>query len=703
MLDFNLSDHHRVRLTRQNETAECGLASLTMVANYHGLNIDLATMRRRFPPSLRGTTLRALMISADDLGMIPRAVKLPLDRISNLHLPAILHWDMNHYVVLEQTKRDRAYIHNPDGRSKWLTQEEISNHFTGVALELRPSEDFETGDFRQRLKLFQLWKKMVGAKRAIIQIFALSILMQIFAVISPYYMQIAIDNAIPSLDLDLMTVLALGFGLFILIGSGVSALRSMALLSVGTNLGFSLSSNIARRLFRLPIDWFEKRHTGDILSRFQSVAPIQNLLTQGGVAAIVDGLMVIFTLTMMLFYDLILTSISILSFLFYVAVRIICFSFEKEAKEAAIVAGGKEQTTLIETLRGMTTLRLHGQETFRHVLWQNRLSEAIGANVRGAKIGIVQSSINSVIFGIENIISIWLSVKFVISGNGFSIGMIFAFMAYKMQFSQKASSLIDQIISIKMLRLHLDRISDIALSPEDRSFSKLDISSLGLIGKIELKNVSYRYSPTDNIVIDNVNIIINEGEHVAITGPSGEGKSTLIKIIVGLIEPTSGDVFIDNVPISKFGYRNYHKQISAVLQSDNLFEWSLAENIASFDSDIDMDRVILSALSASIHGDIEKMPMKYDTLVGEMGSSLSGGQKQRVLLARALYRRPRVLVMDEGTAHLDMGHEYAINAEIAKMGITRIIVAHRRETVETADRVLVMANGGIFERNKEIA
>lgn len=693
MLDLGFLTRSRVRLVRQTEIAECGLASLTMVANFHGLDVDLGTMRRRFAPSLRGAALKTLIGLADRIGLTPRAVKLPLESLPGLHVPAVLHWDMNHYVVLERVKGDRALIHNPDGRSAWMPMAEVSDHFTGVALELRPSNDFQTVSQRERLKLSQLWQRMTGIKRALLQVLVLTLVLQAFVLASPYYMQLAIDQALPALDHDLLTVLALGFALFTVINAGATLLRSFVLLVAGTSISYGLAANIARRLFRLPIDWFEKRHTGDILSRFQSIGPIQNLLTQGAVGALVDGALAILTLALMLWYSTQLALVAIIAFALYAVVRLVSFSFEREAQEASIITHGKEQSTLIETLRGITTLRLFGRETLRHALWQTKLTDAINADVRFARIHIWQATANTLIFGLENIITIWIAIGYVIDGAGFSVGMVFAYLSYKTQFMQKAAALIDQGIAFKMLGLHLERLSDIALSDEDKSFGVNAEFATALKGRIELRDVFYRYAPSDPLVLDGVNLIIEPGEHVAITGPSGGGKSTLVKLILGLVEPEAGEVLVDGLPLARFGYKSFHGQIAAALQEDSLFAGSLADNIALFDDAVDMERVVAAAMAASIHEDIVRMPMQYETLVGDMGSTLSGGQKQRVLLARALYRQPKILVMDEGTAHLDVEHERAVNAAIASMGITRIIIAHRQETIAQAETVVVMCGG----------
>jgi ATP-binding cassette subfamily B protein RaxB len=644
----------RVRLVRQAEATECGLACLAMIATSHGLDIDLGSLRRRFQPSMRGSSLKSLIAMADSMGLSGRAVKLPLEELPSLNMPAVLHWDMNHYVVLERAKGGKVLIHNPDGRSRWCALSEVSNHFTGVALELRPADDFEPGRQRQSLKLSQLWRRMSGLKRALAQTLVLSLVMQAFVLASPYYMQVALDSVLPALDHDLLTVLALGFGLFTLINGGAALLRSFVLLSAGSSLGYGVASNIARRLFRLPVDWFEKRHVGDILSRFQSVTPIQQALTQGAVGALIDGVLALLILALMLFYSVTLTLIALGAFALYALVRLTSFTPQRDAQEEAIVASGKEQTTMVESVRGIVTLRLFNRESARHALWQTKLAGSVNANIHLSRIGIWQSVANTLLFGLENIVTVWLAIGLVISG-GFSVGMVFAYLAYKTQFTQRAASLIDQAVNFRMLGLHLERLSDIALAEQDVGFGQSPVGCTELSGRIELRNVRFRYSPTDPWVLDGVDLVVKPGEHIAITGPSGGGKSTLVKVMLGLLEPDSGAVLVDGIPLKQFGYAHYREQVGAVLQDDHLFAGSIADNIALFEDSPDMERIFEAAHAAAIHDDVSRMPMGYETLVGDMGSSLSGGQK----------------------------------------GISRIIIAHRAETILAAERIMVVERGTI--------
>lgn len=696
VLNYSLIKRKRIRLIRQMEVAECGLASLAMIANYHGTDLDLPAIRRRFKPSFRGATLKSIIGVAETLGLASRAVKVPLDNLGDLQLPAILHWDLNHFVVLEKVWRGKGLIHNPDGRSSLMTLAQISKHFTGIALEIWPSERFEQVVDNKRVRLSQLWSKIYGVKASLSQLVILSFVMQIFVLSSPYYMQIAVDSALPALDKNLLFVLALGFGLFTIINSIDTLLRSFVLLSAGAALGYGVSVNLGHRLLRLPVSWFERRHVGDILSKFQSVTPIRQFMTEGAVASILDGVLALFILGLMLFYSLSLSGIIIFALIVFAAMRYMCFSPQRSAQEEMIASMSREQSILIETLRGIITLRLFNRESERQAYWQNRLTEAVNAEIGVGRIAAWQHAADAFIFGTETIVSVWLAISFVIDG-GFSVGMAFAYLAYKAQFQQRATSLIDQIISFRMLGLHLERLSDIVLADRDPSFDNEPSVQNNLGGSIELRSVSYRYSPSDPLVLNNVSFVVQPGEHVAITGASGGGKSTLAKILLGLVEPDEGEVIVDGISLKQFGHKNFREQIGAVLQEDNLFAGSLADNVALFDDRPDINGIIAAVKVAGLHEEIMAMPMGYETLVGDMGSSLSGGQKQRLLLARALYRKPKLLLMDEGTSALDPSLEKVVNSAIKELGVTRIVIAHRSETIRAADRILVVRGGRVEE------
>ena len=296
----------------------------------------------------------------------------------------------------------------------------------------------------------------------------------------------------------------------------------------------------------------------------------------------------------------------------------------------------------------------------------------------------------------ENVLTIFLGARLALD-SPITVGMLFAFVAYKQQFLEKASRLLEKSIDLRMLDLYLERLSDIALAERERGHDQPIELALPIAGGIELRRVSYRYAASEPYVFENVNLKIAPGEFVAITGVSGGGKTTLLKVMLGLFEPSEGEVLIDGYPIHALGLQTVRAQVGVVMQDDQLLSGSVLENITFFDPLTDHDQARCAAELAGIHDEIMRMPMGYNTLIGDMGTGMSGGQRQRLLLARALYRRPRILLMDEGTSHLDPAREAAVNAAIEELAITRLVIAHRPQTIAAARRVLVLAEGRLSE------
>jgi ATP-binding cassette subfamily B protein RaxB len=683
----------RLKLVRQSEVAECGLASLTMILNYWGARTNLAAMRRRFGLSARGVGLGDLMTFADQLGMASRPLRMELDDLPSLALPAILHWDLSHFVVVERVKGTRAWIADPATGERWHDQASLSRHFSGVALELSATNDFAPLNEGAKLRMRQLWSNMQGLKRALAQVALLSLLLQLHVLAAPYLLQIAVDHVMPALDLDLLTVLGVGFGLFACIFGAAQWLRANVLLSSGVAISFAIAANLGRRLMRLPVAWHQKRSVGTIIAQFRSVLPVEKLLTESAGAAAVDGLMALVTLAMMIVYSPLLALVPVASLIAYVGVRLGTLSAERATENERIVAEAEEQTVMIETLQGMVSLRLGGGETRRHAMWQNRLSEALGARYAHDRIRALQQAAALWLAAIEQVALVWLATKAVIAG-GFSVGMVFAFLGYQLSFSTAARRLVDEATAFRLLGLHLDRLSDIALEPEDVGFAEKAPPPAVPPHSLSVRGVTYSYSQIEAPVIRDMSLTIEAGEYVALTGPSGGGKSTLVKLLLGLLEPEAGTVLVGDVPLARYGRRNLRLAVGAVLQDDHLFDGDIAQNVTAF-GPLDEERLAEVLAVADIAEDIAKMPMGVYTMVGAGGSNLSGGQRQRVLLARALYRRPSVLVMDEGTAHLDPASERRVNAAIGAMGITRIVVAHRAETIASARRVVEIQDGQV--------
>jgi ATP-binding cassette subfamily B protein RaxB len=677
----------RLPVIQQTEAAECGLACLAMISSYHGHRIDLNTLRRRHPVSLKGVTLRAMIQVASQMQLACRPVRFELDHLRQLNLPTIVHWDMNHFVVLKSVTRRGIVVHDPASGERFFPITEASKHLTGVALELSPAEGFLPKDERARLPFSTFWTQLRGSTHALVQILILSIVLEAFVIASPFYLQLTVDDVIARGDADLLIVLAFGFGLLTAIKVASTAIRSWILVMVQNVLHFQIGARLFHHLVRLPLTYFEKRHIGDILSRFTSVEPIRSALAEGMITAAIDGLMAVATLAMIFVYSTQLALVVLAAFVLYALVRLALYRRLRERSLAVIETKAHENSTFIETMRAVQSLKIFNRESDRETQWLNRYADVVSANVRLGRTRIAFTSINDCLFGLENIITIYLAARLALS-HSLTIGMIFAFMSYKQHFIEKAVQLVEKALDFRILELHLERLADIALSPLERGHDQPLTYARQIQGRIELRNVSFQYAETEPFVLEDISFIVEPGEFVTITGPSGGGKTTLVKIMLGLLEPTRGELLIDGVSLSTIGPRAYREHVAAVMQEDQLLSGSIADNICFFDPSFDEERMIECARLAAIHEEIMAMPMTYNSLIGDMGSSLSGGQKQRVLLARALYRQPRILFLDEGTAHLDVDNEKYINNSLNRLQMTRISVAHRPEVSSGADRIL---------------
>jgi len=678
----------------QTEVAECGLTCIAMILNYHGHKINLNKLRQQHGVSQHGITLLGLMEIAESLELTTRPVKLELESVGNLPCPCILHWNMNHFVVLRKVTKKGLVIHDPASGSKFVSFEKANELFTGVALELLPTQSFEKKTEISKVSFSNLWSKIVGLKRSLVNILFLSFVIQVFSLAAPFYSQLIFDDVLVNSDYGLLTVLAFGFLLLQVLKAVTSFIRSYAALHLGSLLNFQMSLNIFRHLIRLPADYFSKRHIGDILSRFNSAHQIRQMLTDGVVTVLVDGIMAISTLIFMLVYSPTLTLVSVMTLLCYLIIRIVAYRLTRDRIEESIIAKAEENSTFLETLRAMKGIKTFGKESDRTNVWQNKLAAVINTDIKVSKLDIGFGFSHELLFGIESVVVMFIGANLILDGQ-FSVGMLIAFMAYKGNFLQRGYALIEIFLEFKMLSLYLERLSDIVLLPKE------DVGifnpNTGIEGIIECKDVCFKYAEKEALVLDSINFRVEPGESVAIVGPSGGGKSTLLHLLVGLYQPTSGVIMVDGKKLNDIGIANFRKCIAVVHQNDQLLSGTIEENICFFDSNPDLGFIKECAQMAGIASDIEKMPMQFRTLIGDMGSALSGGQIQRVMLARALYRKPKIIMLDEATSHLDQANESIINQSIKDLNITRIIIAHKKETIISADRVINIDDGKIVD------
>lgn len=684
----------RLPLVLQSEAAECGLACLAMIASFYGNGHGMAQLRRRFGMSLRGATLKDLVAIATHLGLAARPLRLEPDELDLLATPCILHWDLNHFVVLKRVTSGAIVIHDPGVGVRRLARAQVLKHFTGVALELSPTSAFSSAQPAPRVRLSALVGRMTGVGQSLALLGCMALAIETLAVVSPFFMQWVVDEALVSADADLLLTLALGFFFLLMLRVAVTAMRGATLIAISSAIKVSGRASLFGHLVRLPAHYFESRHLGDVMSRFGSQEVILQAITTDMVEILLDGLMSAITLTVMFFYAPALAAVVLGGALLYAALRAVSYAALRNASAEAIIWGARRDSHFLETLRGMKTIKLFNAQAARQAHWLNLLVHTVNRQVTTQKLRLMFRTVNSTLIGIIAVLIVWLGAERVLQ-NTFSVGMLLAFISYKDQFLSRVSELINKALDLFMLRLHAERLADIALTAPEAPGAVLASEAKREPVGIELRKLRFQYGASDPWVLDGIDLSIAPGESVAIVGPSGCGKTTLLRLLASLLEPSSGEIVIDGRPRTDSAVGEFRALTGVVLQDDQLFAGSIADNISFFSDSPAPPRILECARRAAVYDDVNAMPMGFHTLIGDMGTVLSGGQKQRILIARALYRQPVLLLLDEATSHLDVVRERAVNAAIGSLPMTRIIVAHRRETIMSADRIIVLEKGKI--------
>lgn len=690
----------RLPVILQTDAAECGLACLAMLASHHGHHADPSELRRRFGFSLKGATLKDLIGIADQIGLASRPLRLELDELSLLRTPCILHWDLNHFVVLKSVGRTGIVIHDPAEGVRRLPFDQVSRHFTGVALEVTPTGGFEPATAAPRVRIRALLGHITGMRRSLGQLLLLAFAIEIFGLLSPLFLGLTVDHAIVSADRDLLTTLAIAFGLLLILHTAISALRGWMLIALGASLKVQSRNNLFSHLVALPASYFETRHVADVMSRFDSQETILQALTTDLVIAILDGVMCGITLMVMFLLAPTLTVVVFIGAVLYGLLRWVSYAPLRQASAEAIIWAARRDSHFLETLRGIKTIKLFNGQRDRRAHWLNLLVETVNRQLTTQRLDLLFRTANALLLGLLSILVIWLAAHMIMA-NTFSIGLLVAFIAYQALFLRRVSDLINTFVELRMLGLHAERLADIALTAPEPPGQAQRVAQTRQPVAIEVRNVSFRYAANDPWVLEEVSFRVEAGEWVAIAGPSGCGKTTLLKLLTGLLQPTKGAIYANGEPVARLPAEEWRAMIGVVMQDDSLFAGSIADNISFFAAEADHDRIVACAKLASVHDDIFAMPMGYGTLIGDMGTVLSGGQKQRVLLARALYRQPGLLLLDEATSHLDVDRERAVNAAMREMSLTRIIVAHRPETIAASERVILLEKGRVASDKRQ--
>lgn len=687
---------HRLPIIVQAERSECGLACLAMIATYYGTRVNLNGLRQDFPVSVRGACLGDILGVASALKLQTRALRLEPKELSKIALPAILHWDMGHFVVLKSVNRNGATIHDPAFGERKCSSKELDLHFTGIAIECIPSRDFVRESREQSTSLWELFSRFPGFYAAVGQLFLLSFLIQLANIGAAFYLQLVIDESIAKHDTDLLVVLCVGFGLLMICTVAMSFARSTVQLYFANQLGFQMAGNVFAHLMKLPVEFFSKRHVGDLVSRFASLGEIRNTLAEDMITVVLDGLFASMVLIVLFYFEATLASLVLIFVVLMSLFKLSLISPIKSLTERRIVAEAIASSSLMENMRAIEIIKFYCRELQRVWSWRHHYAQQVNATVALSRFGIRIEAAYGLLTGLENILVIYLAARFVLEGS-ISLGFMTAFLALKANFSTSIRSLIDKIVQIRLLRLQLERVSDITCAKVEYADFHLPALVSKLRGQLELRALSYRYSGSAEPALREVNLRIEAGEIVAIVGPSGSGKSTLIKLMAGLVFPTEGCVEVDGQALQRVGIRQFRSACAGVLQTDQLLSGTLQENICLYDDAVDLPRMERAARMAGIQEFIDSLPMAYNSLVGDMGSIMSAGQAQRILLARAFYKPARVLFLDEATANLDLEVEQQVLRAIQSLQVTTIMVTHRQAPLQIANRVLCCEGGSVRE------
>lgn len=677
----------------QSERTECGLACLAMIASYFGNKTDLNSLRREHAVSGRGASLSDILGIADALSLSTRALKLELEDLRVLQLPAILHWDLTHFVVLKKVGKKALLINDPAVGERTYAFSEAGRHFTGVAVEFTPAAGFVPQSRMLRSKLKDLFVKYPGFNSSVFQLFLLSMCLQLVSIGGAFFMQTVIDESLLKQDSDVLTILALGFLLLALLGVVMSFARSQMQLYFSNQLGFQMVGNVFTHMMSLPAEFFERRHVGDLVSRFGSIREIRRIISEDLITVVLDGVFATGTLLVMFYFSPVLAAVVLLFVVVISLLKLLAIPHIQSLQEQLIVAEAKTSTGLMENMRAIQVIKFYCRELPRVLMWRNSYAEQINTQVHLARFTIKLELVFGALFAVENMLIVYLAATQVLAGT-ISLGFLTAFVALKGNFSTAIRSFIDKLVQIRLVKLQLERVSDITCSEKEFSSIHLPVIRTPVHGKLVLENVSYCYPGSRAAVLQDINLVLEPGEIVALVGPSGIGKSTLLKIMAGLLQPDCGVVKLDGRDIRESGIRQYRDICAGILQTDQLLSGSILDNITLFDHQPDTERVHYAAKQAQIHDLIASLPMSYNSMIGDMGSMLSAGQAQRILLARAFYKQAKILFLDEATANLDVETERVVIESLRSLNASIVLISHRPEIYQLASKKLILKNGG---------
>ena len=670
-------------LVLQAQRDDCGLAALLMVLRYHGATLGLEELRRRCAHLDRGPTLATILSVASALGMAARPLRARADELGKLSLPAILHWRFDHFVVLAKVDRRGYVILDPASGRRRVASDEIHDAFTGVAIEVSPTRAFARPGDERSASLVGLLRATPGLRRYLAMMLALLLFTQLLTLAPPIATQLLVDNAINGQDRRWLLAVLSGVGLVLVAAIVLEALRQRIVLFASTRLAIDASAMMVAHVLKLPVSFVARRSVGDLVSRIDSMQPIRQALTETLPGGFMHVAIALTSLAAMLVYSPSLTLVSVIAMMLTAIVYRLVLPAARRRNLEAIVHAASAGNSLIESLRGVASVQALALGATRFANWQNAFIRAADAQAGRVRLTIAATAARSLIAAGDQLVFLGIGIS-AIGQQRITLGVLFAMFALRGRLAASIVGLIDVAKEIYLLRSHVERVDELLQEPSPTASPEAAVRK-PIRGDIRVSDLAFAYVPGQPILAG-FDCSIAAGEKVVIVGSSGAGKSTLLKVLCGVLDPGSGRVDFDGTELALWDRGALRSQFGVVLQEDRLLPGSVADNISGFDTSPDLDRVRSAATSACVWADITRMPLHVHTPVESVNNALSGGQVQRVLLARALYRAPAILFLDEATAHLDPETEQRVWQNLAALECTIVSIAHG--THACADRVI---------------
>ena len=687
----------KVPIMLQMSAVECGAACLAMILSYYGRQTSVAEVRDRCGIGRDGISALRLVKAANAYGLRTRALSVEIQDLRFVALPAIIHWDFNHFLILEHwSPRTMDVIDPGQGRLR-LGIAEFEQHFTGIIIILEPGGTFEKGSASVRISTRAYAANYLKiAPASLLQVIGTSLLLQLFGLAIPILTKVVVDQVIPLGLQNELALLALGMVILLLAQIVTTLLRGLVLLYLQTRIDTRMMLGFFEHLLTLPVRFFQQRSSGDLLARMSSNQIIRDTISNQLVSTLLDGSFVLIYFLILLSQSRIYGLVVLLIGLLQVILLLSTTRLMHRLSQRMLTAQGKALGYATEVLVGMPTLKAMGAEHTAMARWSNLFFDGINTSIRqNTATTLLTTALSAISMGAP-LALLWLGTAQVLAGQ-LPLGTMLALNALSMAFLTPLATLVTSGQSLQLITSHLERISDVLeAQPEQESSSKQLPPQL--LGNVRLDHVDFRYDAQTPLVLKDITLDIRTGQKVAIVGRTGSGKSTLGHLLLGLYLPTSGEIYYDELPLQQLNYQAVRSQFGVVIQNSRLFSGSIRENILLGNSAVKMEQIIQAAQVAEIYEEIMAMPMRYETRVAEDGNVLSGGQRQRIALARALVKAPALLLLDEATSALDVTTERAIEHNLRSLSCTQIIIAHRLSTVRNADLIVVLDQGTIAEQ-----